>query len=110
LRGVGGALLEALYPENGFYGGVRAGKKVERVKRSCFIVGKIVLKTYGKTWFFLSKMEKNWQMRAQTRTNDAKLNFFEKKLRRKKFAIVGYWAVNANWCLGVGKVSGEKRT
>jgi hypothetical protein len=66
------------------------------VKGSRLIWGKIGRKTYGKTWFFLSKMKKNWQMRAQTRTNDAKLNFFGKKLRRKKFAIVGYWAGNAN--------------
>jgi hypothetical protein len=82
--------LEALCPENGFYGGLKGGEKVETVKGSRFVAGKIGRKTYGKTWFFLSKMEKNWQMRAQTRTNDAKLNFFEKKLRRKKVAIVGY--------------------
>jgi hypothetical protein len=37
------------------------------------------------------------------------MTLFEKSLRRKKSLIVGYWAGNANWLVGVVKVSGLKR-
>ena len=82
----------------------RVGNGLEVVKRSCFIGGKMTLKTHEKTCVFYAKSGKKIQMRANMNKYAHQRGFFEKNVSRKKFLIVYYLAVKANWCFGIVNV------
>ncbi len=76
---------------------MRAGKRAEVVKKSRFVAGKMVCRTYEKTCFFMQKVTKKHKCAHHSAPQRTLRAPIAKNVSRKKPLIVG---------LGAGK--GEK--